>query len=292
MKIRALHTLVLFILIGAFSRAAQIPTFKVKTEEVRIDLFVTDHGTPVTGLRETDFEVFDNGVPQKIGFVGFQQIPIDTIFVLDMSASVKGDTFESLRNAGGRFLDALKKNERAALVTFGFAVSLGSPLTNDINAVKKALDQATPVGDTSLIDACYAGLMLAETRSSRPLIVVFSDGLDTVSWLSGDRVLKAAKRSNAVVYAVSAGRVPSHVFLGDFTRVTGGSLFDIESNRDLDAVFLKILEEFRQRYLLAYAPAGVSKDGWHELKIRVKGRNLDIKARPGYQAKSRSAEEE
>jgi VWFA-related protein len=292
MKIRPLHVLATLILIGAFSTAAQIPAFKVKTEEVRIDMLVTDHGKPVTGLGKTDFEVFDNGVPQKIEFVGFQQTPIDSILVFDMSASVAGESFESLKNAGSRFLDALEKDERAALVTFGDIVSLGSPLSNDIKRVKNALDYATPIGDTSLMDACYAGLMLAESRSSRPLLVVFSDGLDTFSWLSGDMVLEVAKRSNAVVYAVSAGRPPNHAFLSDLSKMTGGSLFDIESTRDTGSVFLNILEEFRQRYLLTYAPFGVSKGGWHELKIRVKGRNVDIKARPGYQAISKGAEGE
>jgi Ca-activated chloride channel family protein len=292
MTIRLWYTLAILILISCFSRAAQIPTIKVKTEEVRIDMLVTDHGKPVTDLRETDFEVFDNGVPQKIEFVGFQQTPIDSILVLDMSASVAGETFQSLRDAGSRFLDALQKDERAALVTFGDIVSLGSLLSNDIKRVKEALDHATPIGDTSLIDACFAGLMLAESRSSRPLLVVFSDGLDTFSWLSDDRVLEVAKRSNAVVYAVSAGRQPSHVFLRDLCKTTGGSLFDIESTRNLGAVFLNILEEFRQRYLLTYSPLGVSKGGWHELRIQVKGRNADIKARPGYQATSRSADGE
>ena len=137
MTIRLWYTLAILILISCFSRAAQIPTIRVKTEEVRIDMLVTDHGKPVTDLRETDFEVFDNGVPQKIEFVGFQQTPIDSILVLDMSASVAGETFESLRNAGSRFLDALQKDERAALVTFGDIVSLGSSLSNDIKRVKE-----------------------------------------------------------------------------------------------------------------------------------------------------------
>jgi Ca-activated chloride channel homolog len=292
MKVRQLNALALLIGIGAFCMAAQIPTFKVQTEEVRIDMLVTEHGKPVTDLRETDFEVLDNGVPQQIEYVGFQQTPIDSILVLDMSASVAGESFENLKNAGSRFLDTLEKDERAALVTFGDVVSLGSPLSNDFERVKRALDHATPTGDTTMIDACYAGLMLAESRSSRPLLVVFSDGLDTFSWLSGDMVLEVAKRSNAVVYSVSSGRLPHHAFLGDLSHMTGGSLFDIESTRDLGSVFLKILEEFRQRYLLTYAPSDVSKGGWHELKIRVKGRDADIKARPGYQSASRSAEGE
>jgi VWFA-related protein len=292
MKIRPLLAIAILIVVGAFSGAAQIPTFRVQTEEVRIDMLVTDQGKPVTDLGETDFEVFDNGVPQKIEFVGFQQMPIDSILVLDMSASVAGESFWNLKNAASRFLDALKKDERAALVTFGDIVSLGSPLSHDLERVKNALSQATPAGDTSMIDACYAGLILAESKSSRPLFVVFSDGLDTFSWLSADMVLEAAKRGSAVVYGISVGQLPDQIFLRDLSKITGGSLLEIESIRDLGTAFLSILQEFRQRYLLTYSPQGVPRGGWHDLRIRVKGRNLDIKARPGYQATSKSAEGE
>ncbi len=274
------------IMVSAFCGIAQVPTFKIRTEEVRIDMLVTNHGKPVTDLQKADFEVFDNGVPQEIAFAGFQQTPIDAIFVLDMSASVTGESFENLSEAVDQLLDALKKDERAALVTFGDTISLGSPLSSDIERVKRALDRTKPLGDTSLIDACYAGLILAESKSSRPLLVVFSDGLDTFSWLSSDMVLETAKHRNAVVYAVSVGQLPQQTFLRDLSKITGGSLFEIESTRDLSTVFSAILEEFRQRYLLSYAPQGVSNSGWHALKIRVKGRSLEIRARSGYQARS------
>jgi VWFA-related protein len=288
MKLRPVHAIALLTLICGLSVKAQVTTFKVRTEEVRIDLLVTDRGRPVTNLQETDFEVFDNGVPQEIKFLGFQQAPIDTILVLDMSASVAGDTLTNLTNAGQQFLAALKKDERAALITFSDVISLRSPLTSEVRRVHDALVQARPTGDTSLMDACFAGLMLANSKSSRPLVVVFSDGLDTFSWLPGEMVLETAKRSNAVVDAVSAGRLPDQMFLRDLTRSTGGSLFEVESPRDLSGIFLGILEEFRQRYLLTYTPRGVAARGWHDLKIRTKNRNLQIKARPGYQAAPRS----
>jgi Ca-activated chloride channel homolog len=287
-----LHTFAILILAVALSMATQVSTIKVSTEEVRIDMLVTDQGKPVTGLREADFEVFDNGVLQKIEFSSFQQMPINATLVFDMSASVAGESLKHLISAGSGFLDRLKKDEQAALITFGHAVKLGSPLTGDIESVKTALKQAKPFGNTSLIDACYAGLTLAESKSSRPLLVVFSDGLDTSSWLSDEMVLEIAKRSDAVVYAVSIGQLPDQTFIRDLSKFTGGSLIQIESTRNLDAIFLRILEEFRQRYLLTYLPRGVSKDGWHQLKIQVKGRIATIKARPGYQAGTRISEGE
>lgn len=95
-------------------------------------------------------------------------------------------------------------------------------------------------------------------------------------------MLDTAKRYEAVIYAVSAGRPPKTTFLRDLTRFTGGSIFEVESTSDLAAVFLGILGEFRQRYLVTYSPGGVSNSGWHRLEVRVKGRKVAIKARPGY----------
>jgi VWFA-related protein len=73
-------------------------------------------------------------------------------------------------------------------------------------------------------------------------------------------------------------------FLKELTDQTGGRLFSIESTKGLSAIFLEVLDEFRQRYLLSYSPAGVSRDGWHTLTVRVKGRSADVRARPGYLA--------
>jgi VWFA-related protein len=264
------------------STVAQIPTFSVKREEVRIDVLVTDHNKPVLGLAQADFQVLDNGVPQQIEFAKSEEIPINAVLVLDLSASVAGERLDHLRSAGHVFLDELRKDDRAALVTFSQVVMLGSTLTADLGSVKAALDRVEPVGETSLVDASYAGLIVGRTDFGCPLVVVFSDGLDTSSWLTGDAVLDTAKRSDAVVYAVSAGRLPNMTFLRDLTGLTGGSLFELESTKNLGAVFLGILEEFRHRYLVTYEPSGVSKEGWHRLEVRVKGRKASVKARPGY----------
>jgi Ca-activated chloride channel family protein len=150
--------------------------------------------------------------------------------------------------------------------------------------VQTAIDRAEPEGETSLVDASFAGMMVAESDVGRGLVIVFSDGLDTGSWLRPKAVLDVAKRSDAVVYAVSAGLASRAEFLEELTDQTGGRLFKVESTRSLSEVFLEMLGEFRQRYLLSYSPAGVSHEGWHELTVRVKGRNAVVKARPGYLA--------
>jgi VWFA-related protein len=285
MTARLATVLTLLALTEAMPAVAQNPTFSARTEMVRVDVLVTENGQPVTGLRASDFEVLDNGVPQQVGLASFERIPLNLVLVFDMSDSVAGERLDHLRVAGRALLEVLKPEDQAALITFSHVVSLGSSLTGDAGRVATALNAAEPAGETALVDASYAGMMLGESDVGRALVIVFSDGMDTSSWLSPDAVLDAARRTDGVVYGVSVSG-PKEAFLRDLTGLTGGSLFEIESMKDLRAVFLRILDEFRLRYLVSYSPRGVSVGGWHRIEVRVKGRGRAVKARPGYQAGS------
>ena len=281
MKHGWLIVFLIFVVAAAFG-AAQVPTFAVKTEEVRIDVLVSAGGKPLRGLSASDFEVFDDGVLQQVDSTSFEKAPINAILALDMSESVAGDRLDQLKNAGRLLLDRLQKDDRAALVTFSHIVTIASMLTADPERVKTALGHAQPFGDTSLIDASFTGLVMSLSDSGRSLLILFTDGLDTASWLTPDVVLNTAKRSDTVVYTIAAGHLPNTTFLRNLSAYTGGMHFDIESSKDLSSVFLNIFDEFRERYLLYYSPRGISKIGWHQLEVRVKGKSATIRARPGY----------
>ena len=136
------------------------------------------------------------------------------------------------------------------------------------------------------VDASYAGLLLGDSDVGRALLIVFSDGVHTASWLTEDQVLDTARRSDAVVYGVSVGGRPRVPFLRRLSDLTGGGLFEANSTKNLSAAFLRVLDEFRQRSLISYTPRGVTEGGWHRLDVRIKGRRATVKARPGYLAGS------
>jgi VWFA-related protein len=259
--------------------------FSVGIDIVRVDALVTAGGKSIAGLKVSDFEVKDNGVVQQIDLLNAEQMPVNAILALDMSGSVAGERLVHLRTAGNAVLDALRPEDRAALVSFSHVVTLGSPLTSDFNRVRQALDRAQSAGSTSLIDATYAGLILSESDTGRGLVIAFSDGIDTASWLTADQVLDIGRRSDAVVYGVSAGTSVPTRFLREMAQLTGGDTVQVDTMRDLSQHFVRVLDEFRDRYLLAFTPRGVSKDGYHRLDVRVKNRDVKIKARPGYLAK-------
>jgi len=261
--------------------ALDAQTFSSRVEAVRVDVLVTMNGKPVEGLTAADFDVMDNGVRQTVDLASFEEIPLNVVLALDMSSSLQGLRLGHLQAAGGTVLDGLKPGDRAALVAFSHIVSASQGLTGDLDRVRESLFQNRGDGSTALIDAAHVGMLIGESDVGRSLLIVFSDGVDTSSWLKADAVLDTARRGDVVVYCVEVGERRAS-FPRDLADVTGGRLFSVESTRDLSSVFGKILEEFRNRYLISYSPQGVTTEGWHRLDVRVRTRGAAVKARPGY----------
>ena len=264
------------------SVAGAAQTFKSRVESVRLDALVLDRGRPVLGLTADNFEIRDNGALQAVTLLGAGALPLDVILLLDMSGSLPGERLAALRAAGGALLDALRPADRAALATFSREIHRAQPLTHDLVAVRRALERETPSGPTVLVDAMFAAIGMTDPGDRRSLLIVFSDGLDTASWLPPDAVVRAAERSEIVIYAVSASNA-RHApgLLRQVTDSTGGQMLEVDS-ASLPTAFIRVLNEFRQRYVLSYTLATAPATGWHRLDVRVKQRDLTVKTRAGY----------
>jgi VWFA-related protein len=262
--------------------AGQRPVFVSRGELVRVDVLVTDKGRPIPGLRSSDFTVLDDDVPQKIDFLSDDELPLNVILNLDMSGSVAGQRLQDLRTAGLAVLDNLRPNDRAALVAFTHVVFLRSGLTSDLSRLRSALERSEPGGQTSLIDASLAGLVVGATDAGRSLMLTFTDGVDTASMLPPASVLDVARRTDVVVCAVSAGRVGA-TFVMTLAETTGGDVVTIQSTSELRTALLRLLSEYRQRYLLAYTPTGVPATGFHTIKVSVSRKGATVKTRQGYE---------
>lgn len=255
------------------------PVFKSGIEVVELDVSVMRGGQPVQGLTARDFALTDDGVAQELQSVTLDRLPLSVTMVLDTSDSVAGDRLARLVQAGQELTAALRSDDRAGLITFSHTVEARVPMTGDMAAIRSALGEIRGFGATALRDAVHLALELQPHDRTRPLVLVFSDGHDTTSWLTEDAVVDSARRIGVVVHAV---RVESDRFLDRLVDSAGGRTWSATSDRQLRELFTRALEEMRARYLLTYTPHGVSRPGWHDLKVRLMNGRADITARPGY----------
>ena len=259
-----------------------LQTFSSRTLGVRVDVLVLDGNKPVAGLTARDFDLRDNGVPQRVEVVDSTDVPINTVLALDTSVSVAGRPRTDLIAAGETIVDRLKPVDRAAVVTFDHSVTQAIALTDDFAAVRAALRGIQPRGRTSVMDGVYVALASTVDQPGRFLLLVCTDGNDTMSWMRASEVVDAAKRTNAVVYTVTTSDGRRSESLKRIADATGGQMLQVSSSRDLRPAFERILAEFRTRYVLAYSPAGVAPGGFHSLQVTVPRRRLTVKARTGY----------
>ena len=285
-----------------------LPVFGAEVENVYIDAFVSSGRVPLPGLKATDFELRDNGVGQSLELVAADSQPFLAVLAFDVSNSLEGEKMAALRAASQALLDSLRPEDEASLFTFADDVQWLAPPTTDKAAIRLALDRLRPSGGSPVIDALYASLILPRSRG-RSLVVLFTDGLDNLSWLDWSQMQKVAERSNAVIHIVSlqAPEPPStSSFAGDLrwrvlpatpqiaieseaswalrqiAHATGGRTWEAKSPDHLKGAFLEIAEGMGKRYVLRYSPENVQRPGWHKIDLKLRGKKGDVRTRTGY----------
>ena len=271
---------VLGLLLVAPPQVARPPTFTVGVENVSVDVLVTRGGRPVEDLRPTDFALKDNGVPQQVEVLDRSITTVDAFLVLDVSSSVRGERLAALRQAAHAFVDALWPTDSVSLLAFATDLRLPARAGASRPEVHAAIDRLEGAGATTLVDAVHAALLLTDARRGRPLVVVFSDGVDRGSWLRPDEALSTARASDAVVHYVEIEG--ARTVLEPLAEATGGQGWSARHPDALRGAFVEALEEFKSRYRLRYEPSGVPRPGWHELEVRLVGGKGKVRARPGY----------
>jgi Ca-activated chloride channel homolog len=299
--VRRLALIVSLLATAAPAHLAQ-QRFRTITDGVRIDVLVTDGRRPIAGLQEKDFILLDQGVRQDIDTIAIEDIPLSMMLALDISESVEGQKLRALVDGVKAAASALGPRDRSALLTFSEEVRLRTPWSPGGSAIVKAVPGLAAGGATALVDAGFAALTLRDDLPDRRhLVILFTDGDDTSSWLSWRGLLDRAQRTDAVVYGVTqrswqTGRPRSLSLMvfasgdgeppGDVVEtladVSGGRVFAARDPDDLRTAFIGIVREFRSRYVLTYTPKNVEATGWHPIEVKLKDRKGTIKARRGY----------
>ena len=206
-------------MLAAFIIQPQTPLFRATTEIVQVDVYVGRDGRAVLGLGASDFELFEDGVHQELDLVDAQSIPVHMALVLDVSDSVASLRLSHLRDAASQLLDDLDDEDEAALISFSHHLKRDAELTRDKDRVRAAIDAVEAYGGTAWHDALFVGLKTVENVEHRPMVLLFTDGIDTYSWLREEQMLPLVEQSQAVIYAIGRKeRLPMDLGRGHLAR--------------------------------------------------------------------------
>jgi Ca-activated chloride channel family protein len=256
--------------------------FAARVDLVEVYASVTGpDGRPVAGLKAADFVVRENGVEQRIEAFAEGDFPLSVALALDHSFSMAGSRL-ALAKAGARaFLDALCPEDRALVAAVSSEVRLLGPFSTDRDAQRRALEELSPWGTTSLHDAILRLLDELDGAAGRRALVVLSDGEDRYSRASAAEVVERARRSDVLIYGIALGRRPSGLFEA-LARLTGARALHLERPQGLAAAFGTIAADLRHQYLLGYAPRPGGPAGWRPIEVTVKVPGARVRARTGY----------
>jgi Ca-activated chloride channel family protein len=240
-------------------------TFKVDVKLVNVFVTVTDeHGAPVAGLTKENFQLLEDDHLQKISvFDKESELPLSIVLDVDTSLSTRKDLPLEL-NSARRFAHAILR-PIDALSVYGFneVVDEVVSFTSDLKTIDRGIEHLQLGAATALFDAIYVGSESLEKRQGRKVMVVITDGGDTVSKTNYQEALRAAQISEAIVYSIivvpieaSAGRDTGgeHALI-QLSEDTGGKYFYATTLPQLDHAFQTISDELRTQYLLAYYPS-------------------------------------
>lgn len=285
---------------GASPQSQEEPATKFIATVNLVNVFVTvtdDHGAPVGGLTKENFILEEDGREQRIAvFDKESALPLSIALAIDTSLSTRSSL--PLEQASAKRFVSTILRPVDGLCVYGFSeVVHADPqgYTPDLKHIDEEIDHIRVGAATALYDAIYLASRSLDRRKGRKVIVLITDGGDTVSKTDYKEALRAAEEAEALVYSIiivpienSAGReVGGEHALIQLSEDTGGKYYYATSSAMLDEAFRKISDELRTQYLLAYYPSQrTSFSEFRRIEVKVAGvpeaQQYRVRHRAGY----------
>lgn len=274
---------------------------KLKADLVTVITSVTDAaGNQVDDLTQKDFGLYEDNALQDIaGFYREGQIPLRLIFLFDTSGSIRHRFDFEQRAAAQFFRNVMRQGDQAALMSVSSESKIELQFTSDVDQLVNGLAQLKAQGATALYDGMISAARYLRPSDGRHVMVVLSDGTDTVSTSTLAQALTEAQRSDAIIYGVhSTGVAPSasvQDLAGEFVMKTmcedtGGRAFfppiyddQKKEARDLDEIYKRLAAEVRAQFVLTYYSKSEARPGtFRAIRVEVNRPGLQVRARRGY----------
>src|ERR1700758_2875352 len=261
------------------------PSTTLKVDVNLVNVFVTvtdDQGAPVGGLKKENFILKEDGQEQKIAvFDKESALPLSIALAIDTSLSTRHDLPLEQASAKRFVHTILRPVDALSVYAFSEVVNEATPgYISDLKRIDEGIDHLRVGAATALYDAIYLASRALDHRQGRKVIVLITDGGDTISKIDYQQAVRSAEEAEAIVYSIiivpiesSAGRETGgeHALI-QLSDDTGGKYYYATSTADLDDAFRKISDELRTQYLLAYYPSQrTSFSEFRRINVKVQG---------------------
>jgi VWFA-related protein len=302
-----------------------MPNFSisVRVPVVTLDVgVVTKEGIFVPGLKEGNFRVWEDGVPQTITSFNQTKAPITAVMLVEFANNdfFYGFAYDSLV-ASFSFAQTLQKDDWIALVTYDIRTRIVQDFTQDKNAIMASVSMIHPgmamSQETNLFDALYDTLDRLETVEGRKYIILVSSGRDTFSKRTLDQILKKVQAAKDItIYSIGTGQALRNYLeshggmrylcpitdfscsttyaqadnqMQSFARMTGGKFYAPLFQASFRDAFIDIGNTIRNQYSIAYHPTNRAEDGsFRKIKVELvapDGQPLKMKDQKGKDVK-------
>jgi len=295
-------------------------SLKVNVPLVNVDVLVTTKdGQFVPGLKQGNFRILEDGVPQQVTHFNVSQAPITAVLLVEFANIYYIFSLQALQ-ASYAFVNTLKKDDWIAVAYFDMQPHILVDFTQDKKAAFGALNQLRIPGfaETNIFDALYDTLDRLDRVEGKKYIILVTTGVDTFSKITYDKMLKKVKDTKDVtIFPISVGFIvreycdvhPGYCrnahgmgipvghmdyLQGDnemrtFAAMTGGRAYFPRFEGELPELFGDISSDIRNQYSLSYAPTNSKLDGtYRKLKVQVvapDGGPLKVKDQKGKDVK-------
>jgi VWFA-related protein len=192
----------------------------------------------------------------------------------------------ALRKSAFALAANLRPADSVAVYSFSNSVSELQAWTADKDAAKRAILGVRLQNATELHDALVRVIHELAERNGKKAIVVFTDGDDTASALDAETVVRRARENGIPVYTIAHGEALTHPgllkHLEKIAAATGGLALAIRERSEIGPAFERISEDLSHGYLLAFRPDEDSEHAWHRIRVTVRGKDRNVRAREGY----------
>jgi len=297
------------------AQPGEVPLFTSDTNYVTVDISVVNSdGVFIPGIPQGNFQILEDGVPQKVVNFGMGEGESTVCLLIEFSnlfQSFWSETWYQTLMAAYGFVETLRPEDYVAVVAYDLRPQILTDFTQDRRETQAALNSLKIAGysEANLFDALGEMVGRMKDIEGRKSIVVIASGRDTFSRLNLKQIRQVVQEGGVTIHTIglmqalrdyydsrgAMGSIARMDFLQadnqmrTFSRESGGLSFFPRFYGEFPSIFQLLNYVMRNQYTAVYQPNNTQRNGeFRKIEVRLvdpEGKELRITDEKGKRVK-------